>query len=166
MPIPRNSGSRDLISGMQLSDKKPSSLLLLEMQSKVGSRMSEDLLKSLFLQQLPTHAQQILAISSDKLDKLAEMADGIMAATGNSASVFEVKTEDSALKELLMDISSRLSRMETRSRSRSTEREQQNKRGRSSSRQRQGNREHCWYHQRFKEKATKCTKPCTFQAEN
>ena len=66
---------RDLISGMQLGDKKPSRLLL-EMKGKAGS-MAEDLLKTLFLQRLPPHVQQILAISNDNLQKLAEMADGI-----------------------------------------------------------------------------------------
>ncbi|GFS29503.1 retrovirus-related Pol polyprotein from transposon opus [Nephila pilipes] len=40
------------------------------MNSKVGN-----LLKSLFLQRLPTHMQQILAISNDQLKKLAQMAD-------------------------------------------------------------------------------------------
>ncbi|GFT53397.1 retrovirus-related Pol polyprotein from transposon 297 [Nephila pilipes] len=63
-----------LISGMQLCDRKHSRLLL-EMRSKADSRISVELLKSLFIQRLPTHVQQILAISDDPLDKLAEMAD-------------------------------------------------------------------------------------------
>ncbi|GFU31430.1 uncharacterized protein NPIL_147101 [Nephila pilipes] len=66
---------RGLISGMQLGDRKPSRLLL-EMRGKAGNRIAEELLKSLFLQRLPTHVQQILAISNDQLEKLAEMADG------------------------------------------------------------------------------------------
>ncbi|GBN44505.1 hypothetical protein AVEN_156350-1 [Araneus ventricosus] len=48
---------RDLISGMQLGDRKPSRLLL-EMMSKAENKISEELLKSLFLQRLPTHVQQ------------------------------------------------------------------------------------------------------------
>ncbi|GFR30249.1 uncharacterized protein TNCT_265511 [Trichonephila clavata] len=60
---------------MQLGDRKPSRLLL-EMRSKAGSRISEEMLKSLFIQWLPTHVQQILVISNDQLD---EMADGVMA---------------------------------------------------------------------------------------
>ncbi|GFT05430.1 uncharacterized protein NPIL_174711 [Nephila pilipes] len=75
---------RDLISGMQLGDRKPSRLLL-EMRSKAGNRMPKELLKSLFLQRLPTYVQQILAISNDRLEKLAEMADGIMAATSHTS---------------------------------------------------------------------------------
>ncbi|GIY74596.1 uncharacterized protein CDAR_367961 [Caerostris darwini] len=59
---------------MQLGDRRPSRLLL-EMRSKAGARINDDLQKSLFLQRLPTNIQQILAISNDKL---AEMADDIM----------------------------------------------------------------------------------------
>ncbi|GFU38010.1 uncharacterized protein NPIL_365141 [Nephila pilipes] len=66
---------RDIISRMQISDRKLSRLLL-EMRSKAGDRISEDLLKS----RLPIHVQQILAISNDQLEKLAEMVDGIVAA--------------------------------------------------------------------------------------
>ncbi|KMQ82107.1 retrovirus-like pol polyprotein [Lasius niger] len=64
---------------MQLGDRKPSRLLL-EMRSKASSQIGDDILKSLFLQRLPTTVQQILAISDD-LDKLAKMADGIMSAS-------------------------------------------------------------------------------------
>ncbi|GFT37651.1 retrovirus-related Pol polyprotein from transposon 297 [Nephila pilipes] len=83
---------RDLISVMQLGDRKPSCLLL-EIRSKAGNRMAEELLKSVFLQRLPTHVQQILAISNDQLVKLAEMADGIMAAAGHTSSI-EAENQD------------------------------------------------------------------------
>ncbi|GIY46623.1 uncharacterized protein CEXT_433791 [Caerostris extrusa] len=68
---------RYLIYCMQLGDRRPSRVLL-EMRSKAGARINNDLLKSLFLQRLPTNVQQILAISNDNLDKLTEMADDIM----------------------------------------------------------------------------------------
>lgn len=64
---------RDHISGMQLRDRKLSSLLL-EMRSKAENRITDDLLKSLFLQHLP-NIQQILAIPDNRVEKLAEMAD-------------------------------------------------------------------------------------------
>ncbi|GFT13170.1 retrovirus-related Pol polyprotein from transposon 297 [Nephila pilipes] len=111
---------RDLISGMQLSDSKPSRLLL-EIRCKAENRMTEELLKSLFLQRLTTYVQQILAISNDQLEKLAEMADGIMAATSHTLSIHEIDAENQGLKiSMLMDISSRLSRLETRERSTSS----------------------------------------------
>ncbi|GBN20671.1 Retrovirus-related Pol polyprotein from transposon 297 [Araneus ventricosus] len=102
---------RYLISGMQLGDRKPSRLLL-EMRSKAENKISEELLKSLFLQRLPTHVQQILAISNDKLDRLAETADCIMAAATDSVASSAVTSEEVNLQATLMEISSRLSRLE------------------------------------------------------
>ncbi|KAF8796809.1 Gag-Pol polyprotein like [Argiope bruennichi] len=55
---------KDVISGMQLGDRKPSRLLI-EMRNKAGNKFSEEVLKSLFLQRLPNHVQQILAITND-----------------------------------------------------------------------------------------------------
>ncbi|GFU56803.1 uncharacterized protein NPIL_62681 [Nephila pilipes] len=154
---------RGLISGMQLGDRKPSRLLL-EMRSKADSRISEELLKSLFIQRLPTHVQQILAISDDPLDKLAAMAEGIMAVAGPTSSIHVINAENQDLRTMLLEISSRLSRLETRERSTSRGPEGRFRR-RSSSRE-SGAHTHCWYHRRFKERATKCRKPCSFQTEN
>ncbi|XP_023227792.1 uncharacterized protein LOC111634858 [Centruroides sculpturatus] len=155
---------KDLISGMQLGDKKPSRLLL-EMRSKASAHIGDDLLKSLFLQRLPSNVQQILAISNDSLDKLAEMADGIIAAADSPVSVQAVSQGDQTLQTLLLDISSRLERLEGRDRSQARERST-NRRRRSKSREGAQKEGQCWYHQRFKEKALKCTKPCSFQQGN
>ncbi|GBN92671.1 hypothetical protein AVEN_50947-1 [Araneus ventricosus] len=148
---------RDLISSMQLGDRKPSRLLL-EMRSKAENKISEELLKSLFLQRLPTHVQHILAISNDKLDRLSEMADSIMAAATDTVAIRAVMSEEADLQTTLREISSRLSRLETRSRSRSRE-SGRRFRPRSASRE-VGNPAHCWYHQRFKQRAQQCRRPC------
>ncbi|GBL88488.1 hypothetical protein AVEN_218368-1 [Araneus ventricosus] len=134
------------------------------MRSKAENKISKELLKSLFLQRLPTHVQQILAISNDKLDRLAEMADGIMAAATDSIAIRAVTSEEANLQATLMEISSRLSRLEARSRSHSRE---SGRRfwPRSASRE-VGNPAHCWYHQRFKQRAQQCRPPCSFQSEN
>ena len=171
---------RELISGMQLGDKKPSRLLL-EMKSKAGT-MAEDLLKTLFMQRLPPHVQQILAISNDKLEKLAEMADSIMSLAGGAAvhavrgPVSEVLQteripEEQSLRHMLMEITSRLDQLETRSRPRSKDSWRGNGRQRSGSNRRNssGQRpssELCWFHQRFGKKATNCRSPCNWEQEN
>lgn len=163
---------RELISGLQLGDRKPSRLLL-EMKSKAGDRLSDDLLKSLFLQRLPTHVQQILAISKDTVDKLAEMADGIMSASASSTAIQAVSRPPLAedpIKAMLLDISERLAKLETsqdsRSRSHSRGARRRPFRQRSSSRSNPNNSGHCWYHQRFGQQATNCNQPCTFETEN
>ncbi|XP_055943705.1 uncharacterized protein LOC129974930 [Argiope bruennichi] len=145
---------RNFISGMQLGDLKPWRLLL-EMGSKAGNRISDNLLKSFFLQYLPTNVQQILAIFDDGAEKLAEMADGIMAAACSVPSIRAVEAGEMELKTMLMDISSRLSPLETCEHS--TSRGGFRRRSADSR-----NHEHCWYHRRFKERSMKCTKPCSF----
>ncbi|GFY40985.1 uncharacterized protein TNIN_365511 [Trichonephila inaurata madagascariensis] len=154
---------RGLISGMQLGDRKPSHLLL-EMRSKAGSGISEELLKSLFTQRLPTHVQQILDISNDQLDKLAEMADGILAVAGSTSLIHVIDAENEDLKTMLTEISLRLSCLETRERA-SSNRPAGRFHRRSPSRESRAHK-HCWYHRRFKERSTKCRKPCSFQTEN
>ncbi|GFQ77446.1 retrovirus-related Pol polyprotein from transposon 297 [Trichonephila clavata] len=78
------------------------------MRSKAGSRISEEMLKSLFIQRLPTHVQQILAISNDQIDNLAEMADGVMAVAASTSSIHVIDAENQHMKTMLMEISSRL----------------------------------------------------------
>ncbi|GIY95787.1 uncharacterized protein CEXT_175191 [Caerostris extrusa] len=135
---------------MQLGDRRPSRLLL-EMRSKAGARINDNLLKSLFLQRLPTNVQQILAISNDNLDKLAEMADGIMpTSSAPMVNAVAASADHPDLRTMLCQITSRL---EARTRDQSRDRNQR----RSPSRSRQTeNPEHYWYHGKFKQRATKC----------
>ncbi|KAF8785338.1 hypothetical protein HNY73_010891 [Argiope bruennichi] len=93
---------------MQFGDRK-SSRLLVEMRNKAGNKISEEVLKSLFLQRLPTHVQQILAIAKYKLERLVEMADGIMAAATYTISIQAASSEGASMQATLMEISSRLS---------------------------------------------------------
>ncbi|GFU37018.1 peptidase A2 domain-containing protein [Nephila pilipes] len=67
---------------------------------------------------MPTHVQQILAISDDPLDKLA---DGIMAVACPTSSIHVINAENQDLRTMLLEISSRLSLLETRERSTSRE---------------------------------------------
>ncbi|GIX96542.1 uncharacterized protein CDAR_187641 [Caerostris darwini] len=139
----------DLISGMQLGDRRPSRLLL-EMRSKAGAQINHDLLKSLFLQRLPTNVQQILAISNDNLDKLAEMVDSIMSTS--SAPVVNAVAESADQPDLWTMLFEITSHLEARTRDQSRGRNQR----RFASRSRQTeNPEHCWYHRQFKQGATK-----------
>lgn len=156
---------RELISGLQLGDKKPSRLLL-EMRSKAGNQVKDDLLKTLFLQRLPTHVQQILAISNDPLDKLAEMADGIIAANGPSPMVQNINSGNDEIKSLILALSTRLEKLEVQgnnrpSRSKSRDRFRQFRRDKS--KEKKDSQNLCWYHATFADKAHKCRKPCSWE---
>ncbi|GBN93685.1 hypothetical protein AVEN_110323-1 [Araneus ventricosus] len=87
---------------MQIGDRKPSRLLF-EMRSKAENKIREELLKSLFLQRLPSHVQQILAISNDELGRLAEMVDGIMAAATDTVAIQAVTSEEANYQTTLME---------------------------------------------------------------
>ncbi|GFS31955.1 retrovirus-related Pol polyprotein from transposon 297 [Nephila pilipes] len=114
----------------------------MEMRSKAESRMSEELLKSLFLQRLPTHMQGILSIWNDQLEELTEMADDIIAAVGHTSLIHPMDTENQDLKTMLVDISSHWSRLVKRKRSNSHGQERRFRR--LSARKKSCNQEHCW----------------------
>ncbi|GFT01328.1 hypothetical protein NPIL_34381 [Nephila pilipes] len=61
-----------------------------------------------------THVQQMLVICNYKLEKLAKMVERIKAASGDSSSIQEIEADDINLKIMIMNISSRLSRLATR----------------------------------------------------
>ncbi|GFY53803.1 uncharacterized protein K02A2.6 [Trichonephila inaurata madagascariensis] len=68
---------------MELGDRRPSDLLR-QMKSLAGSSISDELIKSLWLQRLPQQTQAILSISKDSLNNIAEMAAKIMAVYSSS----------------------------------------------------------------------------------
>ncbi|GIY38634.1 reverse transcriptase [Caerostris darwini] len=124
------------------------------MQNKADARINDDLLKSLFLQILPTNVQQILAISNDNLDKLAEMADGIMSTSSAPVvNAIAASADQPDLHTMLCEITFRL---EARTRDQSRGRNQT----RSANRSRETeNPEHCWYHRKFEQQENKMSTP-------
>lgn len=67
---------RKLLSETSLGDRKPSQLLN-EMTRLGGSSVSQEILKTLWLQHLPTQIQSVLEASSDSLENLSKMANKI-----------------------------------------------------------------------------------------
>lgn len=93
--------NRELLAGLELRDQKPSQLLR-AMRMKSADRLTDNFLKTLWLQRLPSNVQTILNISeTSDLTKLSEMADRIMeirepcgiAAVSSSASFSQDNTE-------------------------------------------------------------------------
>ena len=75
---------RKLLKGEVLSNGKPS-LLLNRLRNLNNNRCSDDVLKTIFLDQLPSHVRAILAMSNvDDLQALAELADKVTEAAGPS----------------------------------------------------------------------------------
>lgn len=175
---------RKLLSDLELGDKRPSQLLR-EMKDLSGSRVSDALLKSLWLQRLPTQIQAILTTSTDELAQLASMADKInevisvsapsvhaivqssshsMPST-SSSTIQPQQSNNSTLDQIMNDIrtiSKRIEALEQRTSSRA----------RSTSRNRGKANEPthfdgvCKYHINFKERAYKCIQPCSFSVKS
>ncbi|GBL85011.1 hypothetical protein AVEN_56096-1 [Araneus ventricosus] len=159
---------RTLLSDLSLGDQRPSQLLH-KMTLLAADKISDDVLRLLWLQRLPLSTQQILTSSSEDLPGLAKIADKILEVTGTLPAVDSVNTDsndrisklEARIEELTQTIRGFLfpsnpRRHANRSKSPSTS-------NRSKSPFRKGKTLMCWYHFRFGDKALKCKKPCDFQ---
>lgn len=163
---------------MYLGDKKPSHLLRAMRDLSKGA-LSDDALKSLWLQRLPTNIQAVLSVSNDTLPQLAFLADRVLEVTSSSAgpALYDIQQETTTKPTTdpsLADIQRQLDELrvtigaiargqptlfaqgtsESRPRSRSTSR----------SRPAGAGPALCWYHWQFGAAARKCIKPCTYES--
>lgn len=152
---------KQLLSNLEIGDKKPT-ILLREMRSLANGGVTDDFLRTMWMQRLPTHTQAILSTSSESLDNLAKMADKIVDISP-SISVSSVNNPTFDSSEMLRQIETltaavhqlqnRYSRNNSRSRSRSRTRRRDNSQSGL-----------CYYHRRFGDNANKCRQPCVFQS--
>ncbi|GFT26150.1 hypothetical protein NPIL_180201 [Nephila pilipes] len=128
---------RKLSTGEELGDRKPSELLRTMNWREASHNVPKELMLELFLQQLPTSVQTILAsITPIAVEKAAEVADRIL-------------EEIERLNKRIDDLTLRHRTPQRRSNSRPRNRS----RNRSFSRSRES--DICWYHSKFQEKAKK-----------
>lgn len=168
---------KKLLSQIDLGDQKPSNLLR-EMRNLAGSSISADILKTLWLQRLPSNMQAILSISSENLDKLVVMADKIHETTmGSELQKINLKPEPSVssqiaelsrqLSELKVEFSQRgrnrdfssSSRSKSRNRSQTPQSRKLNPKNKN-----MVNSKMCWYHRKWGNKAKACVGPCDFDS--
>lgn len=159
---------RKLLGDMQLGDKKPS-MLLNEMQRLGGTSCSSQLLKTLWLQQLPIATQSCLTMSSGTIEELAKLADKISEIDQQRVAINAVSDSTSEILKTLIKEVNELKIVSTRNnnRSRSENSNRARQRSRSSSRAmhsrwKMGENNYCFYHDNFGKKARKCTEPCKY----
>lgn len=160
-----------LITGIELGNMKPSQLLQ-KLKSVATSDVSENLIKTLWLEKLPDSMRNIILVSSEQLPNLAVMADKIAAmnpqndicsvsACSNADLLAKIQSLEQQISQLNVDhISRPRSRNNTQSfrgRSQSSSRKRFNPRGK-----------FCFYHFRFGSKChpEKCTQPCSWVNDN
>lgn len=159
-----------LLSDVELGERKPSQFLR-HLRSLAGSSLQdESILRQLWLRRLPQQVQAILAAQADlPLQKVAELADRIVEVSPIAHSVFAANA--SVLDDPIQAINSRLDQLAQQVAAMSSGRSQ-HRRNRSISRNRSKSSDRsaldlCWYHRRFRSKANRCTKPCSWKpAEN
>lgn len=165
---------RQLLKADISTDGKPS-LILTRLRSLGDAHCSEEVIKSVFLNQLLASSRAILAASNVMdLQELANLANKVFEASNIASSCSTVNMTsatsnlqtasvlESQIRELSAQVnalSTQLSRSnDNRSRSRSRNNHKYD-RGRSSS---SSGKPNCWYHHKFGKNATKCKQPCSF----
>lgn len=171
---------RKLLSEMSLGDQKPS-YLLNEMRRLGGNKVTEEMLKTLWLQNLPVQARAILSTNDVNLDNLSVMADKILEVSGISA-VHMIQTTSSntastsvpvpssnfaCLEQRILQLTKAVENMQYNSRSRVRSRSNHHKpRTARSTTPGPSTQNHlCWYHFKFGSAATKCKTPCNFNQQ-
>ncbi|KAL1489023.1 hypothetical protein ABEB36_013968 [Hypothenemus hampei] len=157
----RESQMRRLLCDISLGDKKPSQLLN-EMARLGGSAVTQELLKSLWLQHLPGQMQVTLLANNGPLGELAKLADRI-AEVQPQDRVHAVKQEMEVLSDSVAQLAQQVAAMNTgpykpdwkyRGDRRTTRSEKPSAAG-----------SVCWFHQKFGVKARRCISPLISGAE-
>lgn len=161
-----------LLEETQLGDQKPSQLLR-QMQTLSAGVASDEVLKTVWLRALPARVRAILAsLTQQTLTELANIADKILE-VDVSSGVMPIQPvasstdshDFSALLHEIKKLHETLADRRGASPHRSRHRYRSNSRGRNSQRTDYPSKTRdglCYYHFRFKEKARKCTTPCSW----
>ena len=132
------------------------------MQQLLGNKAAtadQSFFRQLFLQRLPPNVRMVLASTKDNedLESLASLADKVVEVASpavNTVQNTELSTDIAGLKKL---VTSSLS---------ATRHFHSPRHCTPSPAPPDKPTDLCWYHARFAEKATKCTKPCSWLSEN
>lgn len=170
---------RRLLTELQLEDRRPSQLLR-EMKSLAGDKFTEDIIKTLWLQRLPVRVQEVLAVTDTlEASKMADIADKILEVPDmNSGAICSVNATSATrheadpgvlaqLQEQVMQLTLAVQELKKQNghyqaRRNSTFRPRSKSRTRSTER----SRGECYYHNRFGDKARKCSEPCSRNKES
>ncbi|GBL99473.1 hypothetical protein AVEN_68764-1 [Araneus ventricosus] len=78
--------------------------MLQEMRNLAAGNIVDDVLKSIWMQRLPTSIQQILSVSKDSLDDLAQIADKVNEVSSFRPEVNAVVPENSEIQSLREEV--------------------------------------------------------------
>ncbi|GFT07370.1 retrovirus-related Pol polyprotein from transposon 297 [Trichonephila clavipes] len=161
---------RKLLTGEELGDRKPSELLRTMNRRAASHNVPKELMLELFLQQLPTAVQTILAsITPITVEKAAEVADRILEVSTPTVSLSTNAIASSSENRILQEIERLHKRIDDLTMKERTPERRNSSRPRNRSRNRSFSRSRescCWYHKKFQERAKKCILPCSYKEKN
>lgn len=173
---------RNMLKGETISEGRPTAILS-KLRHLSRGRCNNEILKALFLEQLPPGCKAILSVSdNDDLSRLANMADKIVEhgpSLNGSIAVVTVKNSiDNNETKILNLLDTLVTRVDARStRGREKNRNFNNKRNKSQPRSRSksnngrnpkstaNNSDFYFYHNKFGINARKCRPPCRLYKE-
>lgn len=160
---------RQLLEHEEIGDRRPAQFLR-HLQALASNTIPEQLLRTLWMGRLPSQLQAILATrGSDSLEAVAELADRVYEVTQKSVAVASIQpstskqAENSSLEQQVQALTKQVANLNKKL---AQERKTRQRRDRSQSRSKSQDKSEegvCFYHRRFKEKAQKCTQPCSFK---
>lgn len=172
---------RILLREIELGDLKPSQLLR-KMRELSNNALSDDALKTLWIERLPEQIRPVISISGDDLNKVAQMADKMLEITtynvvsevATSSRNSQTDSQISALAQQITELSNKVAQLsnnfgqsmpQSNSNDRGRNRSRDNSRNRARSSSRTPNDSpYCFYHFTFGAMARKCRDPCKFKA--
>lgn len=175
--ITRNSESEELrlekiLSGSELGDRKPSEFYR-HLSTTAGAMaiINADLIRRLWIRSLPNAVKLAVVAAGDKtIGELQDLADKIWEATQSGSVSSLTSTKQSVgLADLQKEINEIRKTLDLFTRERPRFSSRSSSRHRYSSRTRDKTpvkKELCWYHFKFRDKATKCQEGCKFKSHD
>lgn len=157
--------TRALLSQLKLDNQQPTTLLR-KMRELADGAISDEFLKSMFLNQLPHYAQSILAISKEPLDALAKQADQILSFSTPYETQAVSRGHDSVIAALASKIEELTLKVDRLTRNSERQHYRGRSRKRSATPRHSSDSDKCFYHEKFGEKARYCRSPCVYKSRN
>lgn len=182
---PREEELKQFLNNQEMGNRKPSQFLR-HLQHQAGPNVPEEFIRTIWYNRLPQNIQPIIASHTDMaLDKLADLADKIVAVASPSPQIYEATPSTSRIPEQYIlasmesmakqiteltkqvaALSARPSRPRRRLFNRSRSKSQYSRSASRSNTRWNENKGVCYYHRKFGSNAIKCLTPCQFQKEN
>lgn len=161
---------KQLLNDEVLGDRKPSEFLR-HLRKLAGPSVPDDFIRTLWTGRLPTNLQTAVAAQKRlTLEEVADLADCVfdivqcapqVATTSRSSPSHDTAQQ---VEQLTREVASLRAMLSSERRNRNRSRSRDNNRSRSRSRSHDPSV--CWYHNRFGQRATKCTTPCSFNSKS